>query len=235
MQKRERSVVPIYAMGVIVVIYSLIFPMYRIGDLLMAFWIAVLSFMVFNKIFPGTVVEVEISTGDAAVDRTLATGREYMNRLDDLRIQDPEVNRRISEMQRISRQIFDHIAKNPSQVRKINTFMDYYYPTVLKFLEHYAEYDSKGIKGGNIQSTMEKIRGSLASFEAAFAHQLDNLYSDKALDIEGDVAVLESIIKQEGLMGDTAAKTGLGDAQAKGGFTTGGLAGDVEVDDHATK
>ena len=199
MKKRIKSVIPIYGMGAIVVCYALIFPMYRVGDLLMALWIAILSYMLLSKLFPGTEIEIEMSTGDKAVDEILAAGREYIKRLEELRVQDAEVNRRITNLQRISRQIFDHIEKNPAGARKINTFMEYYYPTALKFLENYAEYDSKGVKGDNIKSTLDKIRGSLESFETAFAHQLDNLYGDKALDIEADVAVLESIMKQEGI------------------------------------
>lgn len=199
MQKRIKSVVPIYGMGGVVILYALIFPMYRVGDLLMVAWIAVLSYMLLNKLFPGVVVELPVVSGDRVVDQVLAQGREYSARLDELAIDDAEVKRRIANMQRISRQIFEHIAKNPSQARKIDTFMEYYYPTALKFLEHYAEYDRKGVKGQNIQNTLEKIRESLAQFEEAFAHQLDNLYGDKALDIETDIAVLQSIMKQEGL------------------------------------
>ena len=199
MKKRIKSVIPIYGMGVVVVLYALIFPMYRAGDLLMALWIGILSYLLLNRLFPGVEIEVDISTGDRDVDNIIAEGRGYIKRLDELRVQDGEVNRRITNLQRISRQIFDHIAKNPDQVRKINKFMDYYFPTALKFLENYAEYDEKRIKSENIQNTLDKIRSSLVSIEAAFEHQLDNLYSDKALDIEADVAVLESLIKQEGI------------------------------------
>ena len=201
MQKRVKSVIPIYGTGAVFFLYALIFPMFRFGDVLMAAWIGILVYMLLSKLFPGTVIEIEVISGDKAVDDILTKGREYTNRLGQLKnvINDPEVSRHISNMQKISRQIFDHIAKNPSQSRKINTFMDYYYPTALKFLEHYAEYDSKNVKGQNIQNTLEKIRSSLAQFDEAFAHQLDNLYSDRALDIEADIAVLESIMKQEGI------------------------------------
>jgi len=216
--KRVKSVIPIYAMGGVFLLYALIFPMYRVWDPIVALGISVLGYILFNKFFSGTEVEIEIvygTTGDKEVDQILTQGREYIKQLDQLKesIQDEDIGRRIVHMQNVSKQIFDHIAKNPTKIRRINTFMDYYFPTAIKFLDHYAEYggnvniDNSGndtnseskIKGENLRSTLEKISSSLARFEEAFAHQLDNLYSDKALDIETDIAVLESIMKQEGL------------------------------------
>ena len=203
MKKRIKSVVPIYGMGLVFALYSIILPMFRLADLVIALAVSFLGYLIFGKLFPGTEIEIEMTydpTGDKTVDQSLRQGREYIERLDELKslIDDEEVSRRIGSLQDISRQIFEHISKNPSQARKINTFMDYYYPTALKFLESYAEYDRKGIKGDNIISTLGKIRTSLTQFEEAFSHQLDNLYSDKALDIEADIAVLDSMMKREG-------------------------------------
>ena len=204
MQIRKKSVFPIYGTGGIFLIYALIFPMYRVWDLVIALGISILGYLLLDKFFPGTMVEVEISykpTGNREADQVLSHGKEYIERLDYLKgvIKDEEVSRKINRLQDISRQIFAYIAKKPEQIRKINTFMEYYYPTALKFLEHYAEYEGKGVKGENIQNTLDKIHHSLAQFERAFAHQADNLYSDKALDIEADIGVLQSMMKQEGL------------------------------------
>ena len=204
MQRQVKSVIPIYGTGGIFFLYAILLPMYRIGDLAIGFVVSIIGFPILEKIFPGVIEEIEITyshTGDKAADQILSQGREYIERLAQLKdsIQDEEISRRIANLQKISRQIFDYISKNPGQMRKINTFMDYYYPTALKFIESYAEYDNKAVKGENIRSTLEKIRASIARFEEAFNHQLNNLYSDKALDIETDIAVLDDIMKKEGL------------------------------------
>ena len=191
MQKRVKSVIPIYGAGGIFLLYALIFPMFRITDLVMAFVVGAVSYFILEKLFPGKVIEV---SGDRNVDQLLVQGREYLDKLESLKINNTEVNRQISNLQNIAGQIFNYISKNPNQARKINTFMDYYLPTSIKFLEQYAEFDKKTAKGENILGTMEKISGSLSKFEEAFSHQLDNLFSDKALDIETDIAVLEDIM-----------------------------------------
>ncbi|MCL2400269.1 MAG: 5-bromo-4-chloroindolyl phosphate hydrolysis family protein [Defluviitaleaceae bacterium] len=202
-QKRIKSVIPIYGMGVVFFLYALILPMYRITDLIIALALSICCYIFLNKLFPGTVVEIEMpyQSGDKDVDQVLTTGREYIQQLENLKemIQDTEVSSKITNLQNISKQIFDYISKNPTQVRKINTFMNFYYPTALKFLDHFAEHDNNKVKGENIQSSLNKTKESLSQFEEAFAHQLDNLYSDKALDIETDIVVLQNLMKQERL------------------------------------
>jgi len=204
MTKREKSTAPIYGMAFIFALYTLIFPMLRWTDLLIAVAVAVISYIGLNKIFPGTLVEVEVSykaTGNKNLDSLLVQGRAYIQRLEELKqqITDQEINLGIANLQQISRQIFEYVAEKPEQARKINTFMNYYYPTAMKLLERYAKYDSKEIKGENIVGTLDKIKASVSKIEEAFRHQLDNLFSDSALDIETDIAVLNDIMKREGL------------------------------------
>jgi len=130
-------------------------------------------------------------------------GREddYIRRLVELsgKIDDEKIWGQINHLIKCSRQIFDFVSANPNQRRKINTFMDYYYPTALKFLENYAELSSRSVKGENINSLLEKISASLISIETAFEHQVDSLYYDKVLDIKTDIAVLENIMERQGM------------------------------------
>ncbi|MCL2016989.1 MAG: 5-bromo-4-chloroindolyl phosphate hydrolysis family protein [Defluviitaleaceae bacterium] len=199
-EKRERSVVPIYGVGIFVFLYSILLPMYRFSDLLMVLWLAIMLYLLLNKLFKGRLLlESKYQSGDRSVDNVLSQGLEYVQQLEQLKsaIQDAEITQRINSMQRISRQIFEHIAKNPQQSSRINRFISYYYPTALKFLAQYQEFNDKSVKGENIQTTLQKIRSSLTTFEEAFLHQLDSLYSDKAIDIETDIVVLENIMRSK--------------------------------------
>ena len=207
MTKRIKSAVPIYIMAAVFLLYSLIFPTHRVTDFIIALGISVLCYFAAGLVFRGKVVEVprEISfekSGDRAADAMLSLGQGYIRRLDEIgkTIVDTKITGQIANLQEISIQIFEFIRANPGHARKINTFMDYYYPTAIKFLESYAKFDAKSVKGENISVTMAKISESLGKIEEAFAHQLDSLYSDKALDISTDIAVLENIMKSEGVM-----------------------------------
>jgi hypothetical protein len=188
-------------------LYSLFLPMHRILDVILALMVSLLCYFAAGLVFRGKIVEVprEVTfekSGDAAADAMIAQGRGYVRQLDELSksIADTKIINQIAHLQEISIQIFEFIQKNPGHARKINTFMDYYYPTAIKFLESYAKFDAKSIKGENISDAMSKISDSLSKIEEAFAHQLDSLYSDKALDITTDIAVLENIMKSEGVL-----------------------------------
>ena len=204
---RKKSVIPIYMMAMAFLMYCLFLPMYRILDVILALLVSVLIYFLSGLIFRGKMVEVprEVSfdkSGDAAADAMIAQGRGYIQKLDELgqSIADVAIVNQIAHLQEISIQIFEFIQRNPGHARKLNTFMDYYYPTAIKLLDSYARFDTKSVKSENISETMAKISDSLGKIREAFAHQLDNLYSDKALDISTDIAVLENIMKSEGVL-----------------------------------
>ena len=206
MEKRIKSILPIYLSGIIFSLYCFVFPMYRLADIAIVFGISAIGYFLLNKLFPGKIIELprEITfekSGNAYADEKIEQGRGFMKRLEALSgsIKHNEINNQISKLLLISEQILSFVAKNPSHSRKINTFIDYYYPTALKFLESYVEFDSRGVRGENIQSAIDKISASLYKIQEAFEHQLDNLYYDKALDITTDIAVLDEIMANEGM------------------------------------
>jgi len=207
MTKRVKSVVPIYLMAAVFFLYCLLLPMHRITDLIIALAVSALCYFAAGMVFRGKVIEMprEVTfekSGDAAADAMITQGRGYISQLDALSktIADPRIVSQIANLQEISIQIFEFIQKNPRNARKLNTFVDYYYPTAIKLLDSYARFDTKSVKGHNINEAMTKISDSLGKIEEAFAHQLDSLYSDKALDITTDIAVLENIMKSEGMI-----------------------------------
>ena len=206
MEKRIKSVLPIYLMGAVFAIYALIFPMHN-WRFLIALVLAIVAYFIFSKLIPDKVVIIPMEeqkptkTGIPEADAMLNTGKQYIKRLKglDALIQNVEISSQINSLVKISEQIFGFISKNPEKYRKLNTFMDYYYPTALKLLESYVEFDKKVVKGDNIRASIAKISDSISKIRIAFEHQLDNLYSDKALDIKTDISVLENIIEKEGL------------------------------------
>lgn len=138
----------------------------------------------------------------------LVQGYHYVQRLSNLRniIQDVKINSQIEHMLTISKQIFDYATNNPSEINKLERFINYYFPTALTLLENYASFSQKSVKSSNIKEVLEKISASIANIEEAFEHQLDNLYHEKVLDVNADIAVLERIMREEGIGFDNPLK-----------------------------
>ena len=61
--------------------------------------------------------------------------------------------------------------------------------------------ETQEVSGENISEAMKKIDGMLSTICDAFKKQLDSLYANDAMDVSADITVMESIMKQEGLIG----------------------------------
>jgi len=202
---KVKSVVPVYLIGVVWVIFAFILPMYRWYDFVIASVISVIVYKVSSNLIPSKTILVEseaepINTGNAELDEILNTGTSYMSELNKLsmEIDNEKIGSKINEIMRISKSIFDFITKNPSKVKQIRQFMNYYLPTTVKLLKDYNEFRRQEAKGANITSAMQKIEGVLDTIINAFKKLLDDLFMDKALDVSVDIEVLEKMIKEKG-------------------------------------
>ena len=60
-----------------------------------------------------------------------------------------------------------------------------------------------GVSGTNIDGTRDKIETMMDTVVSAFDKQLDALFADVALDISTDITVMENLLSQEGLSGES--------------------------------
>jgi len=155
-----------------------------------------------GKLSGGTdAVVFKTDSKDSGVKNLLAQGRANIAHLDELYAKIPTgrspITKQFHHIRKVSVQIFEYIAQKPHLASRTGTLMDYYFPTVFKLLENYAQYNSKKVKSVSVREIMQGIAESLTSASTAFGHQLDNLYSDKMLDLKTDLVVLEQIMKQQ--------------------------------------
>ena len=217
-KKKKRSVMPIYAVAATWAIYAMSNPLYKLSHFI---WPAILSFIVYSiaqGIWKPKWVEepekpVEIpapppppepekkGTGDPELDAFILEGERAvaeMNRLND-NIADPDISRRITRLTELTRKIFSHVTASPKKLSRARKFVNYYLPTTIKLLNAYDRMGEQGIEGENIGGTMRKIEDMLDTVVTAFERQLDNLFSEEALDISADITVMEGMIQREGL------------------------------------
>ena len=138
----------------------------------------------------GPTVDPIVEEGNKALSEM---GRLYMS------IQDPSVRVKINEIMRVTDKIVQDAIADPSDIPKIKKFMNYYLPTTIKLLNAYDRMSSQGIEGENIDKSMKSIDEMLDAAIAAYKKQLDSLFANQALDIETDIAVMNSMLDREGL------------------------------------
>ena len=202
-------VISFIAMGAVVVLYSLIFPMYRWQHYLIVAGIALLVGRVVFIMAQGLDTSKEApvqqpipKTGDNAVDSLVEKGQEMLAEIrkeNDL-IPDAQLTAQMNQLDKVANQIFHTVAEQPAKAPQIRRFMDYYLPTTLKMLTGYRKMDERQVKGQNANETRAQIREAMDTVLKAFDKQLDALYQDELLDISTDIDVMETMLRQDGLI-----------------------------------
>lgn len=209
--------------GVIVLIYSALLPFYRIMDYLICGAVAVLlSRLVF--VMAGGVdtskkapAQKKIPlTGDASVDGLIKRGQEMLAqiRAENDMIPDEELSSKIDRLEEVANKIFLTVVDKPAKAPQIRRFMEYYLPTTLKMLTSYRKLDQRKVSGENAKATMARVEEAMDVVLGAFDKQLDQMYRDDMLDVSTDIDVLETMLKQDGLI-DSGLHESAAQAQAR--------------------
>lgn len=197
------------AMGAALVLYSLIFRLYRWQHYVIAAAVALLIGRVVFIMAQGVDTSQKApaqrpipKTGDAAVDSLVQKGQEMLQQIreaDDA-IPDPELSQKIVRLEDVANRIFRTVADQPQKAPQIRRFMEYYLPTVLKLLAGYQKMDERQVTGENARATRKQIQDAMDVVLKAFDKQLDTMYQDDMLDLSTDVDVLETMLRQDGLI-----------------------------------
>ena len=197
------------AVGAVLLLYSLIFKLYRWQHYLIAVGLAVLIGRIVYIMAQGVDTSKKApaqqpieKTGDAAVDSLVEKGLDMLEEIraeDDL-IPDPVLSEKIVKLEDVANRIFRTVAEQPGKAPQIRRFMDYYLPTTLKMLRGYRKMDERQVTGKNADDTRRQIEDAMDVVLKAFNKQLDTMYQDDILDISTDIEVLETLLKQDGLV-----------------------------------
>ena len=209
----KKSPWPVYAVGLVWLVFGLFLPLYKLIHFLAAAGLSIAAYLVVQKLCPDktfTVPDPEperepATTGSPELDELIRQrdlALSVMHRLNDS-IEDPKISAQIDHMEAVTAKIIAHVVEHPRKLPQIRKFLNYYLPTTLKLLNAYDRMDAAGISGANIDGTMGKIETMMDTVATAFDRQLDALFGDEALDISTDITVMENMLAREGLAGES--------------------------------
>ncbi len=223
-KKRKPYLAGGIAAGVTAVAYASLFPLNRpIHFLIFAGLSALVGWVVYTMATgldtsqKAPAQKPVQATGNPTVDQLVQQG---MKMLADIRaendgIQDPALTEKINALEDVAKRIFLTVADKPEKAPQIRRFMDYYLPTTLKMLTNYRKLDERGVTGENAEKTKRTVESAMDVVISAFRKQHDQLYQAEALDVSSDVQVLETLLKQDGLMASATAAPAGGAQAAK--------------------
>ena len=232
---KNRSVAPIYALGLTVLGYSLLFTLGSVGDYikcaLLAWVVYLLVGGIVKKDRPAQEAQAEETppreappkqeppkeappqpADEPAADPELAAllrrGREAVRRIQELNdaIPDYRMSAKLKQIEILTSSILSQVEKKPDKRREVRQFMDYDLPPTIKLLEQYVSLQDVGLPGENITTGMARIEAMLDKVIVAFQKQLDGLFARDVVDITADIQVMEQMMAQNGLTNQTDFK-----------------------------
>lgn len=134
----------------------------------------------------------------------LARGEQFLQELDAeaARIEDAPVRSGVQEIRAKAQAIFSWLRLHPEAQQDVQHFAGYYLPTTLKLLHTYNEVDPHAEQSEAAALVQSRVAGVLDSVATAFATLLDNLIAETAMDVNGEITALETVLTQDGLTPD---------------------------------
>lgn len=224
-QKSKRSVIPIYAIGAVWLLY--IGKLGTIRGVISCAVVSAIVYAILRIVLPGSKQPEQAPEADEQPqaaqpepDRQKApkeaektekippelqsvinqgnTSIAKIRQLNDA-IPDERMSAQIDLIERLAAQIFDCVKAHPEKLKQIRQFLNYYLPTTIKLMEQYVTLQDQGMKTENIEDGMQKIEGLLDKVIVAFQRQLDSLFETDVVDITADIRVMEQMMASEGL------------------------------------
>ena len=217
MNRRRKPVSPIYAVVVLWLLWPFILPFFKLLHYAILITAAVILYNIVNTIAkakadakpqqeqqPQKPVQEEKSSGNEEVDKLIKERNLTISELRRLNynIENEKISAWIDDIENTTTKIFDMVIAHPDKLPQISKFLNYYLPTTMKLLNTYDRMGSQGVSGENISGTMKKVEETLEMVVKAFHKQLDTLFAGEALDVNADIAVMENLMKTEGLAED---------------------------------
>lgn len=135
-------------------------------------------------------------------DKILEEGREYIRTIRQCNDEIPgeEMSGKLDKLELLVTRIFAQVEKEPDLAPELHKMLSYYLPTTQKLLVAYRDLDKQNVEVSNISKTKKEIEAAVDTINQAFEKFLDELFKEKAWDIQTDISVLNTMLKQDGYL-----------------------------------
>lgn len=135
-------------------------------------------------------------------EKVVEEGKEYIRtiRICNDEIPGEEMSKKLDKLEFLVTRIFAQVEKEPELAGELRRMLSYYLPTTQKLVETYRDLDKQGINVSNVSQTKKEIEDTVDTINTAFEKFLDELFRDKAWDIQSDISVLNTMLKQDGYL-----------------------------------
>lgn len=155
-----------------------------------------------QKAAESRVGDMESEAQGSEVDQVIEEGRGYIRLIRQCNDEIPgeEMSDKLDRLEVLVTRIFAQVEREPQLAPELRKMLSFYLPTTKKLLEAYRDLDRQQIDVSNIAQTKREIEMAVDTINEAFEKFLDELFRDKAWDIQSDISVLHTMLKQDGYL-----------------------------------
>lgn len=155
-----------------------------------------------QKSFEEEQKEIVEQAVDSEVAGVIEEGRNYVRLIRKCNDEIPgeEMSGKLDRLELLVTRIFAQVEKEPERAPELRKMLSYYLPTTQKLLEVYRDLDKQQIDVSNVAKTKIEIEGAVDTINEAFERFLDELFREKAWDVQSDISVLNTMLKQDGYL-----------------------------------
>ena len=141
----------------------------------------------------------------AAVEQMKTAGMEYLHkiRLVNDALPEQNISEKLDKLEGTCRKIFQYVEQHPNKLPQIRKLMNYYLPMTLKLVETYEQLENHRMSTAAIEESKAEIHSALDNINLAFENLFDKLLENDLMDLSADISVLETMLAQEGLTGNS--------------------------------
>lgn len=191
---------PLIGAGAIWFLAAMVLPIYKISMIMVATVMAAAVAVVLSSLRkkqiealpPAPSVKVRAEELARKIDECrLSLQKSAME------ITDKETSGRVNSIAVTLEKIADDVEQDPKDRNKVRKLANHYSSMIEELVEKYIIFEKQGQGGENISAAMEDIKRGLETVDKAVKSLLDDLFSDDAMEVSADIAVLEQLFKTE--------------------------------------
>lgn len=192
---------PFLAAGAIWFVLAMILPIYKISMIIAATIVSVVVMVLMMGVRSKQIAALPPApTVKKRAEELAIKIDECRKQLLELsgKIKDKAVAGRVDNIAALMDKIADDVEKDPKDRNKVRKLANHYGAMIVDLVKKYIVLEGQGEGGENISSAIDEIKKGLETIETAVKSLLDDLFSDDAMEVSADIAVLEQLFKTEG-------------------------------------
>lgn len=95
--------------------------------------------------------------------------------------------------------IIDTIKRNPTKIKSIDNFFDYYLPILSKIVKRYDEIENQNLSSKEGKNFIKSADTLISEVNVSFKNVLSELYQSDIVDADAEMKVFNSMLKTDGL------------------------------------